>query len=65
MKNILSAFAPATILSAACRYLNIRNTPKTIVDDIQTEQSIEAYKKAAAEKRKRKSEKLKRIFRNE
>lgn len=62
MKNILHAFAPLTVLSAACDDLYIGDLPAKVVCTIQTDESIEAYKKAAEEKRKRKAEKLKRIL---
>lgn len=64
MRNPLHAFAPLMVLSAACDGLYIDNHPAKIVADIQTDQSIAEHKKAAEEKRKRKTEKLKRIFEN-
>lgn len=65
MRTPLHAFAPFMVLSAACDDLYIGNLPAKTVEYIQTYQSIEAHKKAAEEKRRRKAEKLKRILKNE
>lgn len=62
MRTPLHAYAPYMVLSAACDDLYIGDLPAKIVENIQTDQSIEAYKKAAEEKRRRKAEKLKRIL---
>ncbi len=62
MKNLLHAFAPLTVLSAACEGLYEGNLPAKVVCEPQTDESIAAHKKAAEDKRKRKAKKLKRIF---
>lgn len=59
MKNLLRAFAPIMIVSAAC-YKN--DLQAKVVCAPQTDESIAAHKKAAEDKRKRKAKKLKRIF---
>lgn len=62
MKNLLRAFAPIMIVSAACEGLYEDNLPAKVVCAPQTDESIAAHKKAAEDKRKRKAKKLKRIF---
>lgn len=62
MKNLLRAFAPIMIVSAACGDLYKNDLQAKVVYDQQTDESIAAHKKAADDKRKRKAKKLKRIF---
>lgn len=62
MRTPLHAFAPYAVLSAACKDLYIGDLPAKNVEHIQTDQSIEAHKKAAEEKRRRKAEKMKSIL---
>lgn len=59
MKNILRAFAPLMVVTAAYDDLYEGNLSSKVVDTPQSKESIAAYKKAAEEKRKRKTEKRK------
>lgn len=65
MKNLLRAFSPLMVISAACDDLYEENLPAKTVCTKQTEESIAEHKKAAEDKRKCKAEKLKRILKNE
>lgn len=65
MKNLFKAFAPLLIASSVYDGVYIGNIPAKLIEPVQTKASIEAYKKAAEEKRRRKAEKLKRIFSRE
>lgn len=62
MKNLLKAFAP--LLTVFSVYDDV-DMPEKLIEPVQTKASAEAYKKAAEEKRRRKAEKLKRIFSRE
>ena len=62
MKNLLRAFAPIMIVSAAYGGLYKNDLQAKVVYAPQTDESIAAHKKSAEDKRKRKAKKLKRIF---
>lgn len=65
MKNLLKAFAPLLTVFSVYDDVHIGDMPAKLIEPVQTKASAEAYKKAAEEKRRRKAEKLKRIFSRE